>query len=210
MYPTIAENTAKILLQINAIKLNLQNPFTWASGIKSPIYCDNRMILSFPEARKEIKKALAEKSKEFDAFDVVAGVATAGIPHGVLLADSIDAPFIYVRDKAKEHGRQNTIEGKLDPGQKVLVTEDLISTGGSSIKVVDKLIAEGAEISGVLAIFTYGFPEAIQTFQSAGVELKTLSNFSTLIKVASELGYISPESIAFLENWSKDRTTYSI
>jgi orotate phosphoribosyltransferase len=189
------------LLQIKAIRLNPQNPFTWASGIKSPIYCDNRMILSYPTTRNFIKEKLAEKSKDFDTFDVVAGVATAGIAHGMLLADALNVPFIYVRDKAKGHGRQNQIEGDLKPNSRVLVVEDLISTGGSSLKAVDVLKEAGGEVIGVLAIFTYGFEKADQAFSNANCPLKTLSNYDALIPEAIENQYISDSDLNFLKSW---------
>ncbi|MCR9287747.1 orotate phosphoribosyltransferase [Saprospiraceae bacterium] len=198
---SIASEVARHLLQIKAIRLNPQNPFTWASGIKSPIYCDNRMILSYPTTRNFIKEKLAEKSKDFDTFDVVAGVATAGIAHGMLLADALNVPFIYVRDKAKGHGRQNQIEGDLKPNSRVLVVEDLISTGGSSLKAVDVLKEAGGEVIGVLAIFTYGFEKADQAFSNANCPLKTLSNYDALIPEAIENQYISDSDLNFLKSW---------
>jgi orotate phosphoribosyltransferase len=198
---SIASEVARHLLQIKAIRLSPQNPFTWASGIKSPIYCDNRMILSYPSTRNFIKEKLAEKSKSFADFDIIAGVATAGIAHGMLLADALNMPFIYVRDKAKGHGRQNQIEGHLPPNSKVLVVEDLISTGGSSIKAVDALKEAGADVIGVLAIFTYGFEKADNAFRNANCPYLTLSNYDALIPEAIDQNYINSEDLDFLKNW---------
>lgn len=198
---TNASEVARRLLQIKAIKLSPQNPFTWASGIQSPIYCDNRLVLSHPEIRNFIKQSLVEASKAFPSFDVVAGVATAGIAHGSLLADGLNYPFIYVRDKAKGHGRQNQIEGAFQAGQKVLVVEDLISTGGSALKAVDALRAAGAEVLGVIAIFSYGFEKAVEAFKAADCPFKTLSNYEVLIKEAVENEYISSEDLILLKNW---------
>ena len=163
----IASEVAQNLLQANAIKLSPQAPFTWASGLKSPIYCDNRITLSYPDIRTSIIKAFQEKAKNFQDFDTVAGVATAGIPHGALLAQALNLPFIYVRSKAKGHGRQNQIEGKISGNEKVLVIEDLISTGGSCLQAVDALQQEGCQVVGVLAIFTYGFQKAVDAFAAA-------------------------------------------
>ena len=146
----IANEVAEKLLQINAVKLNPQNPFTWASGIKSPIYCDNRLVLSFPAVRTFVIRAFADKAAQFEPFDIVAGVATAGIPHGALLADRLEKPFIYVREKAKSHGRQNQIEGNITEGARILLIEDLISTGGSSLKAVETLREAGCVVVGVL------------------------------------------------------------
>jgi len=176
----IAAEVAKRLLQIKAIKLSPQSPFTWASGILSPIYCDNRIVLSHPEARNFVKNAFAESSKKFPKFDKIAGVATAGIPHGALLADALNMPFIYVRDKAKAHGRQNQIEGELHKGEKVLVIEDLISTGGSSLRAIDALVHAGAEVVGIAAIFTYGFDKAKNAFEKAGYQVEKLSSLFTM------------------------------
>ncbi len=202
----VSKKIARHLLQIKAIKLNPQTPFTWASGIKSPIYCDNRMVLSFPDVRKLIKKELAFLSKEFGYFDAVSGVATAGIAHGMLLADELNKPFSYVRSKAKEHGRQNLIEGQVLPGQKVLVVEDLISTGGSSIKAVDALRAAGVEVVGVIAIFSYGFKKAAQTFGDADCTYKTLSNYEDLIQIAVELDYVTEADVTGLKEWREQFT----
>ena len=196
-----ASEVAKLLLQIKAIKLSPQNPFTWASGIQSPIYCDNRVVLSYPEHRKLIIKALAEKSKDFGSFDMVAGVATAGIAHGALLAAELDLPFIYVRAKAKEHGRQNLIEGHLNGNERVLVIEDLISTGGSSVKAVHALEENGCEVAGVLAIFSYGFDKARKIFEGAACQYDTLSNYDALLTEALNINYINQNQLETLKNW---------
>ena len=195
---------AKHLLQIKAIKLNPQNPFTWASGIESPIYCDNRLVLSYPAVRKLVKKELAVLAKEFGEFDAVSGVATAGIAHGMLLADEMSKPFSYVRSKAKGHGRQNLIEGHVEAGQKVLVVEDLISTGGSSVKAVEALRERGIDVVGVLAIFTYGFARAEETFKQADCSFKTLSNYEDLLDTAVDLDYVSSEDLSTLKSWREN------
>lgn len=205
----LSQEIASILLQIKAIKLNTQSPFTWASGIKSPIYCDNRVSLSHPQARTAIKKALAEKSKEFGAFDMIAGVATAGIAHGALMADYMDMPFCYVRSEAKSHGRQNQIEGDLKAGQKILVIEDLISTGGSSIQVVEVLRQEGYDVVGVLAIFDYELKKAKNNFSQTKCEYKTLSDYSALLKEAIAQDYISNDQLRILNNWNDDPNAWS-
>ena len=199
-----ASEIARKLLQINAIKLNPHNPFIWASGIHSPIYCDNRIALSYPEVRNLIKEGFGQLSKSFGPFDSVAGVATAGISHGALLADLLEKPFIYVRSKAKGHGRQNMIEGEVRPGTKVLVIEDLISTGGSSLKAVAALRAANLEVVGTAAIFTYGFDIAEKAFKNASCPLKTLSNYDILLKEASEIGYIKTDDEEILKSWRKD------
>lgn len=197
----IASEVAKQLLQIKAIKLSPQNPFTWASGIQSPIYCDNRVVLSFPQVRKLVIKALAEKSKEFGQFNMVAGVATAGIAHGALLAAELDLPFVYVRSKAKEHGRQNMIEGQLRGNERILVVEDLISTGGSSIKAVQALEDTGCNIAGVIAIFSYGFEKAKTAFEAIDCPFTTLSNYDALLQEAINIGYINQDQVETLKSW---------
>ena len=198
---TAERDVARRLLQIKAIKLSPQKPFTWASGLLSPIYCDNRIILSFPSVRRFVIEQFIARSGAFGPFDVVAGVATAGIPHGILLADRLDKPFIYVRSKAKEHGRQNQIEGQMEAGVRVLVIEDLISTGGSSLQAVQTLQQADAQVLGVLAIFTYGFAQAEQTFAEAACSFKTLTNYATLLAEAREQQYISEAEAALLEDW---------
>ncbi len=199
-----ARQLARYLLQIKAIKLAPEQPFTWASGWESPIYCDNRLALSFPEIRTFIKEQFAEKAGRFEPFDVVAGVATAGIPHGALLADCLDKPFVYVRSKPKAHGRQNQIEGQLEAGQRVLVIEDLISTGGSVLRAVQALRAAGAGVAGVLAIFTYGFAQAEEAFSRAGVAWGTLTNYQILLEEAVAAHYLDERWLATLEAWRRD------
>ncbi len=195
---------ARHLLDIQAVKLRPNDPFTWASGLMSPIYCDNRVALSHPAVRRYLKHALAEQSKNFPAFEVVAGVATAGIPHGVLLADALELPFIYVRGSAKEHGRRNLIEGELQPGQRVLVIEDLISTGGSCLVAVDALREAGAEVVGVLAIFQYGFAKAATAFADKNVLFQTLTNYDVLVEEAARSGYVSEQDLITLKKWREN------
>jgi len=200
---------ARDLLQIKAIKLNPQNPFTWASGRRSPIYCDNRVVLSYPAVRSAIVADLVALAATFSGVTGVAGVATAGIPHGALLADRLNVPFIYIRSSAKERGRQNVIEGELQVGASYLVVEDLISTGGSSLQAVAALRAAGGQVAGVVALFTYGFPEASAAFAAAGCPLRTLSHYDALLEEAWSTGYISQEQQAFLANWRQDPIAWS-
>ena len=197
----IASEVAKRLLQIKAIKLSPQKPFTWASGIQSPIYCDNRITLSHPEVRALLKNGLTEISSQFQPFDAVAGVATAGIPHGLMLAESLQLPFAYVRSKAKEHGRKNLIEGELAAGTKVLVVEDLISTGGSCLAAVEALRQAGAEVVGVLAIFTYNFEKADRAFKNANCQYRTLSDYNVLLREALACKYINLIDVDKLATW---------
>ncbi len=204
-----ATKIAHNLLQIKAIKLNPANPFTWASGIKSPIYCDNRIVLSYPPIRKAVIAAMKEQSTEFKPFQVVAGVATAGIAHGALLAEALDLPFVYVRSKAKGHGRQNQIEGELRGNERVLVIEDLISTGGSSLEAVEVLRDRGCNVAGVLAIFSYGFPAAQAAFEKADCPFATLSNYEALIKAAVDINYIDQKNLTSLQEWSKNPRAWS-
>ncbi|MEG0917315.1 MAG: orotate phosphoribosyltransferase [Myroides sp.] len=206
-----AQKTAELLLQINAIKLNPKNPFTWASGWKSPIYCDNRITLSFPEIRKFLKNEFAANIvEEFGKPDYIAGVATGAIGIGLLVAEALDLPFIYVRPEAKKHGRQNQIEGQFEAGKSVVVVEDLISTGKSSLQAVDALRAADANILGMAAIFTYGFDVAAENFKNADIQLVTLSNYPTLLKAAVEKNYISQEEVATLSDWSKDPSIWGV
>jgi orotate phosphoribosyltransferase len=196
------EKLAAYLLQIKAIQLNTQQPFTWASGIKSPVYCDNRKLLSYPEVRNFVKEGLISLVNEyFPQTECIAGVATAGIPHGAMLADALGLPFLYVRSKLKEHGLANTIEGDMKYGQRVLVVEDTISTGGSSLKAVQDLRDAGAEVIGMVAIYKYGFEDARQRFDDAGVFLKTLTNYEFLIRVAAQINYISTDELTALHAW---------
>ncbi len=206
---TIASQVAANLLKIKAIKLSPTDPFTWASGLRSPIYCDNRILLSHPEIRNFIKESLKDKTWAFGDFDVIAGVATAGIPHGALLADALDKPFIYVRSKSKEHGRQNQIEGEFKSGSKVLVVEDLISTGKSSIAACDTLTEAGAKVIGVVAIFTYGFKKAKDIFSDRQIPMDTLTNYRNLLKVALETNYINESEKSLLESWNQDPVAWS-
>lgn len=201
---------ASELLTIEAIKLQPQNPFTWASGWKSPIYCDNRLSLSFPAIRTYIKEALADAVRaHFPDAEAIAGVATAGIPQGALLAEELGLPFLYVRSKPKGHGMTNLIEGKAVPGQKVVVIEDLVSTGGSSIKAAKDLQAAGIEVMGMLAIFTYGFPVADENFAEAQIELHTLSNYSVMLEEAIASGYVSESDLSTLEEWRNSPSTWN-
>jgi orotate phosphoribosyltransferase len=206
----LKQEIAHNLLQINAVKLSPQNPFTWASGIKSPIYCDNRITLSFPAVRNLIINGFVEKSKAFEPFDIVAGVATAGIPHGALLADRLEKPFIYVREKAKSHGRQNQIEGLISEGCRVLVIEDLISTGGSSLKAVETLREAGCTVVGILAIFTYSFEKATTVFKEANCPFDTLSDYDTLIAQAIDNQYVMPQELATLSAWRLSPETWDV
>ncbi|GEP96807.1 orotate phosphoribosyltransferase [Chitinophaga cymbidii] len=196
------KQVAEKLLQIQAIKLSPAKPFSWASGWKSPIYCDNRTVLSFPYVRDYIKSELCNTVFEtFPDAAVIAGVATAGIPHGALVADQLKLPFIYVRSKPKEHGMGNQIEGVLQPGQPVVVIEDLISTGKSSLEAVAAIRAAGGEVMGMVSIFTYGFDVAAKAFESAGVPFKSLSNYSAMIELAVEKGLVSADDQETLQNW---------
>lgn len=200
-----AQKTAELLLQINAIKLQPQKPFTWASGWRSPIYCDNRIILSFPEIRNFIRENLADQIEEiYGKPDVIAGVATGAIGIGALVADYLNLPFIYIRPKAKEHGRQNRIEGHLDPDHSVVVVEDLISTGKSSLLAVEALNEVNAQVIGMVAIFTYGFTVAEENFAKANVRLNTLSNYENLLEQAKDSNYINSQEAATLAVWRED------
>ena len=192
------------LLQINAIKLKPQNPFTWASGMRSPIYCDNRLSLSEPELRKMICESFVRLSKPYLPCDAIVGVATAGIPHGMLLAEALNLPFAYVRSKAKKHGRQNQIEGKLEAGQTVLMVEDLISTGGSALQAVQAVREVGCDVHAVLAIFTYGFQKAVDAFAEAECQFKTITNYPELLIHAKEKNYISSHELEILQEWNND------
>ena len=196
---------AEKLLQINAIRLNPQQPFTWASGWKSPIYCDNRKTLSFPYIRDFVKSELCNIIfEQFPDAGLLAGVATAGIAWGAMAADQLKLPFIYVRPKPKDHGLGNQIEGYYEAGQKVVVIEDLISTGKSSLQVCDVLKNQGLQIEGMVSIFTYGFPVAAEAFKNAGVKLTSLTNYETLVALAIEKGIIGTGEENTLLNWRKD------
>ncbi|MGM0945315.1 MAG: orotate phosphoribosyltransferase [Bacteroidota bacterium] len=202
---SVAAEVADQLLEIQAIRLQPQKPFTWASGWKSPIYCDNRLSLSFPKVRNLIKDNLVKSIQHFfPEVEAIAGVATAGIPQGALLANELDLPFVYVRSKPKGHGMENMIEGKVSPGQKVVVVEDLISTGGSSLKAVEDLRNAGVDVLGMVAIFSYGFSIADQNFESAKVKLIVLSHYEALLPQALERNYIDENVLESLTQWRRD------
>ncbi len=205
----IKKKTAGHLLESKAIVLQPANPFTWASGWLSPIYCDNRVTLSYPGVRDYIKEVFAETiKKQFGTPELIAGVATGAIAQGALVADVMGLPMIYVRASAKGHGRQNLIEGRMEPGQRVVVVEDLISTGGSSLKAVEAIREAGGVVLGMVAIFTYGFPQAAEAFRSAGVSLFTLSDYHTLIEMALETGYIKENQVELLSTWREDPASW--
>jgi orotate phosphoribosyltransferase len=200
-----ARKIATFLLKTKAVKLSPEKPFKWSSGWNSPIYCDNRITLSDVEARTFIKKALAKAiKKEFPDATLIAGVATAGIAQGALVADYMKLPFAYVRPKPKEHGMGNQIEGKIEKGQKVVVLEDLISTGGSSIKAAEALIEQGIEVVGMIAIFTYGFKTADENFAEKNLKLVTLSNYTYLIDEALKQDYVKPSDVESLKKWRRN------
>lgn len=206
-----AEKTAELLLQINAIKLNPRNPFTWASGWQSPIYCDNRLILSFPLIRNYVRDEFAKNiEKQFGKPDVIAGVATGAIGIGILVAESLGLPFVYVRPEPKKHGRQNQVEGFLQKGQNVVIVEDLISTGNSSLLAVEALRAAGANIKGMAAIFTYGFDVATENFKNANVDLFTLSNYQNLLNLAVAKRYITEDEEQTLREWNTSPSTWGV
>lgn len=197
-----AKKTAELLLQINAIKLKPENPFTWASGWKSPIYCDNRILLSYPSIRNFVRDEMAKQVETlYGKPDVIAGVATGAIGIGALVADALGLPFIYVRPEPKSHGRKNQVEGHLEKNQTVVVIEDLISTGKSSLNAVDALREEGAKVKGMLAVFTYGFETATTNFIEKDLRLNTLSSYEYLIEQASETGYIKDDQLKALMEW---------
>lgn len=202
---SVAAEVANQLLAIQAIRLQPEKPFTWASGWKSPIYCDNRLSLSFPKVRSLIKENLVKSIQHyFPEVEAIAGVATAGIPQGALLANDLALPFVYVRSKPKGHGMENMIEGKVVQGQKVVVVEDLVSTGGSSLKAVEDLRKAGFEVLGMVAIFSYGFPVADKNFDRANVKLIVLSHYEALLPKALERNYIDQTALESLSEWRKD------
>jgi len=199
---TLQNEIAHAMLKVGAVELNPTDLFTWASGIKSPIYCDTRLTISDPVIRKELANGLAAVIKEnFGATEIVAGTATAGSPHAAWVSDILELPMVYVRSKAKEHGRGNQIEGKYAAGQKVIVVEDIVSTGGSSITAVEALRAAGCEVLGVVCVYTYNLPRAEQAFDEAGIQYVSLTNFDYLIEAANESGAIKEEDIPFLKEW---------
>jgi len=202
---TLQNEIAHAMLKVGAVELNPTDLFTWASGIKSPIYCDTRLTISDPVIRKQLANGLSSLIKEhFSDCEVVAGTATAGIPHAAWVADIMQLPMVYVRSKAKEHGRGNQIEGKYAKGQKVVVIEDIISTGGSSITAVEALRNAGCEVLGVVCVYTYNLPKADQVFDEAGVKFVSLTNFDYLIDAAKEASAIQEQDIPFLKNWHQD------
>jgi orotate phosphoribosyltransferase len=197
------------LLETGAVRIMPNNPFTWASGLRSPIYCDNRVLLSYPDIRTGLIDLMVKVIKDFEFFNTIAGVATAGIPHGALLADRLKLPFAYVRSKPKEHGRQNLIEGIIGTDAKVLVVEDLISTGMSSLQAVHAIRDVPSTVVGVVAIFQYGLPVANRAFAEAECPFHTLTDFETIIRVAAEGDYIKPREMDVLRNWSADPKAWS-
>ena len=206
---TLANDIARDLLKIKAVYLKPEEPFTWASGIKSPIYTDNRVTLAYPETRTLIENSFVEKIRaEFPDVEVIAGTATAGIPHGAIIADKMNLPFAYIRSKPKDHGAGNQIEGRVAPGQKMVVIEDLISTGGSVLDAIAAAKREGADVVGAAAIFTYELPKADKNFADAGVKLVTLSNYTELIHLAEQEGYINAEGLALLKKFKEDQENW--
>lgn len=206
-----AEKTAELLLQINAIKLNPKNPFSWASGWKSPIYCDNRLSLSFPAIRNYIREEFSKNiEKQFGKPDVIAGVATGAIGIGMLVAEYMGLPFVYVRPEPKKHGRKNQVEGFLHKGQSVVVVEDLISTGNSSLLAVEALREAGANVKGMVAIFTYGFAIADENFKKAHVDLYTLSSYQNLLNLAVNKKYINENEQAILKEWNASPASWGV
>ena len=209
-YADSAAPVATALLEIEAIKIQPDNPFTWASGWKSPNYCDNRLSLSYPEIRSMIKEFLADVIQNtFPDIDAIGGVATAGIPQGALVADALNLPFIYVRAKAKGHGMGNKIEGYISPGQKVVLIEDLVSTGGSSLQAAEALMEADVHVEGMMAIFTYGFDVARENFQQAGIPLICLSDYDALLKEAVNQNYINEEAMDSLKKWRMSPSTWT-
>ena len=206
---SLAKDIASHLLKIEAVYLKPEEPFTWASGIKSPIYTDNRVTLAYPETRTLIENGFVDKIKEaFPEVEVIAGTATAGIPHGAIIADKMNLPFAYIRSKPKDHGAGNQIEGRVAKGEKMVIIEDLISTGGSVLEAVTAAEREGAKVLGVVAIFTYELPKAAENFEKAGVKLVTLSNYSELIKVAKVQGYIDADGLQLLKKFKENQETW--
>ena len=205
----ISRQTARQLLQIGAIRLRPEQPFTWASGWKSPIYCDNRLSLSFPEVRLFIKRALTQLvTRQHPHVEAIAGVATAGIPQGALVADALNLPFAYVRSSPKGHGMENLIEGYLPEGRKVVIVEDLVSTGGSSLKAAEALQKHGCQVLGMVSIFTYGFSVAEQNFATAGIPLNSLSNYQLLAEEAQAMGMIGAAELESLQEWRHNPHTW--
>ena len=208
---TLEKIFAAKLLDVKAIKLQPENPFTWASGWKSPFYCDNRKTLSYPDLRNFVKLEICRIVEEnFPEVDAVAGVATGAIPQGALVADALHKPFVYVRSKPKDHGLENLIEGELRPGMKVVVVEDLISTGGSSLKAVEAIRQNGCEVVGMVAAYTYGFAVAERAFKDAGVKLLTLTNYEAVVAEALRTGYIKESDVQLLNEWRRDPANWTV
>lgn len=206
---SIEKKVAQDLLEIKAVSLSPNKPYTWASGIKSPIYCDNRITMSYPSVRREIAKGLAELIKrDYPEAEVIAGTATAGIPHAAWVAELLDLPMVYIRGKAKDHGKGNQIEGRITKNQKMVIIEDLISTGGSVIDAAVAAKNEGADVIGAAAIFTYELPKGIENFKKHQLSFATLTNYSTLIDVALELGTIEANDLNLLKEWKQDPTNW--
>ena len=206
-----AKKTAEVLLHINAIKLSPNAPFTWASGWKSPIYCDNRLVLSYPTIRNYIKSELVKNIENlYGKPDVIAGVATGAIGIGAIVADDLGLPFVYVRPEAKKHGRQNQIEGRLEKGQSVVVVEDLISTGKSSLNAVEALKSASVNVKGMAAIFTYGFDRSKTNFAEKNIELHTLSNYESLLEQALDTGFINDKELNLLSQWNSNPSEWNI
>ncbi|MDT1957801.1 orotate phosphoribosyltransferase [Carnobacterium divergens] len=206
---SIEKKVAQDLLEIKAVSLSPNKPYTWASGIKSPIYCDNRITMSYPSVRREIAKGLAELIKrDYPEAEVIAGTATAGIPHAAWVAELLDLPMVYIRGKAKDHGKGNQIEGRITKNQKMVIIEDLISTGGSVIDAAVAAKNEGADVIGAAAIFTYELPKGIENFKKHQLSFATLTNYSTLIDVALELGTIESNDLSLLKEWKQDPTKW--
>lgn len=206
----IAKRIATALLDIDAVTLRPKQPFTWSSGLKSPIYCDNRLTISYPEVRHLIAKSFVQRIRdEYPEVEVIAGTSTSGIPHAAWVSDLMGLPMVYARGSAKGHGKQNQVEGKLNPGQKTVVIEDLISTGGSAIKAAEALREAGAEVLGIVAIFTYELAAAKSNFQSKDIPYISLSNYSTLIEVASNMNHIDNAELQLLKKWRENPESYS-
>lgn len=206
---SVAEQVASYLLEIKAVKLEPNHPFTWASGWKSPIYCDNRKTLSYPEVRTYIRDQFVHLIREkYPQVELIAGVATGAIAQGALVAQELGLPFVYVRSSAKNHGLENLIEGEYHAGEKVVVVEDLISTGGSSLQAVEALRGAGCEVLGMAAIFTYGFQKAVDNFQKANCVVDTLSDYNALIDLAQRVGYVKADEVAKLKEWRLSPDTY--
>ncbi|MCF8368231.1 MAG: orotate phosphoribosyltransferase [Bacteroidales bacterium] len=207
----VAATISEYLLQIKAIKLNVKEPFTWASGLKSPIYCDNRKTLSYPKIRTYIRQQFVNIiSEEYPNVDLIAGVATGAIAHGVLVAHELGLPFVYVRSSEKAHGLENKIEGAYESGQSVVVIEDLVSTGKSSLNAVEALRSAGCDVKGMTAIFSYNLPQALKNFSEASCILHTLSDYDELIKQAIESNYISDSDLKLLITWRKDPVSWNV